>query len=202
MGTSQSVATPGTSFAATPASSAAQQIVAAAGLSDEGVALLAPDDKPRAYLDRLLAKELSSDVVRFLAYVLPKREAIWWSWVCARKAAGPTPPNAVKSMLDAIERWIVQPTDANRRAAYAATELGDIASSAGMACVAVFFSGGSIAPDGMPDVPASDKMTPKAVVGSITLAAVSNPDEMKQRWAEFAKMGLEVVERIKLFPGA
>ena len=202
MGTGQAVATPATSFVAAPPVSAAQAIVGAAGVSEEGVALLEPDDKPRAYLERLLANGLASDVVRFLAYVLPKREAVWWAWVCARKAAGPSPAADTKSMLDAIERWIVQPSDANRRAAFAAAEKGDMASAAGMSCVAVFFSGGSIAPDGSPDVPPPDKMTAKSVVGGITLAAVANPDVMKERWVEFAKMGLEVVERIKLFPGA
>ena len=200
MGTSQATATP--AYGSASGISAARAIVAAAGLSDEGAALLAPDDKPRAYLDRLLAEGHMADVVRFLAYVLPKREAVWWAWVCARKAAGSSPAPDVKAVLECVERWIVQPTDANRRAAYTTAERGNIATPEGMAAVAVFFSGGSIAPDGMPEVTPPERMTAKAVVGSVTIAATSKADEIPQRWMEFSKMGLEVVERIKLFPSA
>ena len=201
MGITQTIATPPTGYDTT-GTSAAHAVVVAAGVTEEGLALLAPDDKPRAYLDRLLAAGRPDDVVRFLAYVLPKREAVWWAWVCARKAYSLAPTPDAKATLDAVERWIVQPTDANRRAALATAEKGDMASPAGMAAVAVYFSGGSIAPEGMPEVQPPERMTFKAVAGSITIAATCDPKTMKERWTEFAKMGLEVVERIKLFPSA
>jgi hypothetical protein len=181
---------------------AAKLIVTAAGLTPPAQALLAPDDSPREYLDKLLAAGHASDVVRFLGYVLPKREAIWWVWVCARKMAGPAPAPVVAAALDAAERWIVQPNDATRRAAFQAAEAADIGTPAGCAGVAIFFSGGSIAPPNAPEVPPLDSMTAKAVVNGITLAAVAEPATMGERWIEFARMGLEVAERIKLWGNA
>jgi hypothetical protein len=195
--TAQGTATP--AYAGARGSTAAAAIVSAAGLGDEARALLQPDDKPRAYLDRLLAAEHAADVVRFLAYVLPKREAVWWVWVCARKAAGDAPAPAVKVALEAVERWIVQPTDDTRRAAFVAAEAADVGTPAGCAGLAVFFSGGSIAPASVSDVPPPEGMTAKAVVNGITFAAIDDPERMDERWKEFAAMGLEVADRIKLF---
>lgn len=178
---------------------AATAIVAAAGLGDEARALLRPDDKPKAYLERLLEAGHASDVVRFLAYVLPRREAVWWVWVCARKAAGSHPAAPVKQALEAVERWIMQPSDATRRAAFEAAEAADIGTPAGSAGLAVFFSGGSIAPPSVSEVPPPDGMTAKAVVNGITFAAIEDPRRMAERWREFAGMGMEVADRIKLW---
>ena len=196
--TSKSAAAP---YAVAPGE-AAQAIVKAAGVSAEGSKLLEPNDKPQNYLDRLLTAGKGEDVVRFLAYVLPKREAIWWVWVCARKSAGAAPNSETKTVLDAVERWIVQPTDTHRRTAFAMAEMTDIGTPAGCAAVALFFAGGSIAPPDVAEVLPPSGMTEKAVVNGIALAVAADPDHMPERWADFARMGMEVADRIKLWGGA
>src|SRR5436190_17204799 len=93
------------------------QISSAAELGEAARALLKENQPPQEYLNLLVENAHFQDAVRFLAHALPKREAVWWAWVCARRAAGEEPPPKIKASLDATEKWIAQPTEDNRRAA-------------------------------------------------------------------------------------
>src|ERR1700757_4518855 len=124
-----------------------------AGLSEQALSLLDSDARPIEFLDRLGAGRLFPDAVRFLAHSLPKRECIWWGWVCARRASGERPVPKVKSALEATERWITHPNEENRRAAKEASDAAGLDTAAGCAALAVFFSGGSLAAPEAPLVP-------------------------------------------------
>src|SRR6185369_4623257 len=82
-----------------------------AELGDEAQALLTPEQKPLEFVDALVEKKLYADAVRFLAHSMPKREAVWWGWMSARRAAGENPPPKIKAALEATEKWIAQPTE-------------------------------------------------------------------------------------------
>ncbi|HEX5438701.1 MAG TPA: hypothetical protein VFW98_16235 [Gemmatimonadaceae bacterium] len=172
-----------------------------AELGDEAKALLAPEVMPRAFIALLQEHELYPDAVRVLAHALPRREAIWWAWVCARRTAGDAPPLAVQGALDATERWITQPTDEYRRAAMEAAEQAGFASPAGCAALAVFLSGGSLAPANVDPVPPGEHVAAKAITGAIVAAAVSSePEQAPQKFKAFIAQGLDVAERVKLWP--
>src|SRR5208283_2522813 len=109
-------------------------------LGEEAMALLRPDLHPVEYVKLLVEKRLYPDAVRFLAHALPKREAVWWAWVAARRAAGPDPPPKIKASLQATEKWISDPNEERRRAAMAAAQAADFGSAAGCAGLAAFFS--------------------------------------------------------------
>jgi hypothetical protein len=177
-----------------------KELAAVAELSDEANALLAAGNAaPPVFIGQLTETEHFSDAVRFLAHALPKREAVWWAWVSARKAAGAEPAPPIKNALEATERWIVQPTEENRRDAMAAGEAAEFGTAAGCAALAAFMSGGSMSAPGNPIVPPGEFMTAKAVAGSVTLAAVSKPAQAKEQFTEFVRIGLEVAERTKLW---
>ncbi len=182
------------------ANSKTVEISAAAELGDEAMALLRPDLQPPDYIALLMENSLFADAVRFLAHALPKREAVWWGWVCARRTAGDNPPPKIKASLESTEKWIAQPTDENRRAAYAAAEVAQFATAAGCAGLAAFFSGGSLAPPDLPAVPPGDFLTAKAVSGAVIFAAV-NPEPAKapERFKQFVAQGVDVTIRIKLW---
>lgn len=183
--------------------SAVAQVAQLAEVSEEGRALLRPEHAPRDYVAALTQAELYMDAVRFLAYSIPKREAVWWAWFCARRSAGEAPPPPVKEALDATERWISQPTEENRRAAMAAAEVDAVGfgTAAGSAGLAAFLSGGSMAPPAAPVVPPGEYMTSKAVAGSVTMAALGAPDPQKapERFRAYIDQGLDVARRIKLW---
>ena len=179
------------------------EIATAADLSAEAKALLGDGIAPREYAEALAAAGLVADAVTFLAHAMPRREAVWWGWACARRAAGDQPRPAIKASLDATERWIAQPTEEHRRAAAAAAERAEFGTSAGCAGLGAFFSGGSIAPPGLPDALPDEFMTAKAVAGAVSLASVEGPAaEAETRLAEFLQQGMAVAERINLWTGA
>src|SRR5277367_4061671 len=137
---------------------ATEAIAAVAELGDKAMALLKPDYHPREYVRLLADNKLFPDAVRFLAHALPKREAVWWGWVSARRSSGASPPPLIKAALAATETWIAQPTEENRRAAHEAGKAADFGTPAGCAALAAFFSGGSLAPAHAPAVPPGEHL--------------------------------------------
>jgi hypothetical protein len=174
-------------------------IAAVAELSEEAAGLATAELRPGEYVALLVEKGLFADAVRFLAHALPKREAVWWAWVCARRAAGDTPPPKIGAALAASEKWIAQPNEDRRRAAMAAAEAAGFNTPAGCAALAAFFSGGSLAPPNAPVVPPGEHLTAKAVAGAVIMAAVSDPAQAPEKFRASVTQGLDVTARIKLW---
>jgi hypothetical protein len=175
-------------------------IFSVAELSEEAAALMRAELHPQEYVAVLMDKTLFPDAVRFMAHALPKREAVWWAWRCARRVSGAQPPLAVEIALNACEKWLKQPNEDSRRAAMAAAEKAEFSTSAGCAALAAFFSGGSLAPPDAPAVPPGEYLTAKAVAGSVILAAVSRePEKAPEKFRSFMAQALEVTSRIKLW---
>src|SRR5687768_17029253 len=94
-----------------------------AELTEPSKALLRPELGPRRYLATLAAgDELVPDAVKLVAHLLPMRECVWWAWMNVRRASGEKPAEKVRAALEATERWISDPNDRNRRAAFTAAE--------------------------------------------------------------------------------
>src|ERR1043166_8813697 len=102
-----------------------------AELGPDAMALMQPDQKPPEFVSILMENKLYPDAVRFLAHALPKREAVWWGWMSARRAAGDHPTPKIKAALEATEEWIAQPSEENRRAAHAAAQVAEFSTAAG-----------------------------------------------------------------------
>jgi hypothetical protein len=176
------------------------QICDAAELSDEARALRAEGQAPRQYADLLIARALYPDAVRFLAFALPRREAVWWAWVCARRVAGEEPAAPVQASLEATQQWIAEPTDQRRRAAMQCAETLGFGTPAGSAGLAAFLSGGSLAPPDVEAVPPGEFMAAKAIAGSIVLAAVATePERAEEKFRTFVEQGMVVAEKTDLW---
>uniref|UniRef100_Q02CG2 Putative secreted protein n=1 Tax=Solibacter usitatus (strain Ellin6076) TaxID=234267 RepID=Q02CG2_SOLUE len=177
-----------------------REISTVAELGEEAMALLRPDQHPLDFVALLMERSLFPDAVRFIAHALPKREAVWWAWVCARRAAGENPQPKIKAALAATEKWIAQPDEINRRSAMAAAENAELGTAAGCAGLAAFFSGGSIAPPNAAAVPPGEFLTAKAVSGAVIFAAVARePEKAPEKFRSFVAQGLEVTNRVKLW---
>ena len=175
-------------------------VASVAELEDEALALLRPDIQPPEYINLLMENNLFADAVRFVAHALPKREGVWWGWICAKKSSGENPPPAVKASLEATEKWIAQPTDEHRRAAYDAADAAPFTTPAGCAGLAAFFSGDSLAPPDLPPVPPGEFLFAKAVSGAVIFAAVSKePEKAPEKFKQFLAQGLDVAVRLKLW---
>jgi hypothetical protein len=184
------------------ANSMTESVATVAELGDEALALMKPELHPLDFVAKLMDKRLYPDAVRFVAHALPKREAVWWAWMSARRGAGENAPPKIKSSLEATEKWIAQPTDDNRRAAKAAAEAAQLGTAAGCAGLAAFFAGDSLAPPDCPAVPPGPYLTAKAVTGAVIFAAMSGePNQAPEKFKSFVAQGLDVAKRIKLWEG-
>lgn len=123
--------------------------------------------------------------VRLLAHALPRREAVWWGCMCARHT-NPALAAAEVACLTAAELWVRQPTDENRRAAFAGAEASGFATPAAWACAAVFWNGDSMSPLGQPAVPPAPHLSGLALAGAVTLASVhGQPQNQRRRLVAF-----------------
>jgi hypothetical protein len=171
-----------------------------AELGDEAMALLRPEMAPQDFVALLMSKKLYADAVRFLAHGLPKREAVWWGWISAKRSAGPEPPPKIKASLEATEKWIAQPDDENGRAAMEAAKVAETSTAAGCAGMAAFFAGSSLGPPHVPPIPPGEFLTAKAVSGAVIYAAVGkDPANAPDRFQSFVAQGLDVTKKIKLW---
>lgn len=154
--------------------STAAEVSQHVALGEEARSLLQEESTLQAFLDLLMAHELFPDAAHLLAYALPKRDAVWWACLCVRHVAAADTPPADLAALEAAERWVIEPHEANRRAAMQAAEGLAFQTAASWAAVAAFWSNGSLAPPDAPPVMPGAYLTAQAVSGAVMLAAAQS----------------------------
>jgi hypothetical protein len=170
----------------------AQEICALATAG--GFPLTAPDGaSPVAYLNDLLAAKNLGEAVQFFAFALPAREAVWWACLCSRATLPDPVPPPLQEAVDAAEAWVRNPTEDHRRAAMSRGKATDRKSPAAWAAIAAFWSGGSLAPENLPEVPPAPHLMGCAVAAAVTLAAVkSEPQLADQKRARFLASAIDI----------
>ena len=159
---------------------------------------LRDDATPRQFLGVLIEKEQYLDAVRFLSFALPKKEAVQWACLCARHILRVQATARESESLRAAERWVMDPSDDNRRAAMAAAEKEGLGSPAGCAALAAFLSGGSLAPTSVATVPPGEHLTAQVAAGAIMLAAVIvEPEKAPEKYRVFLAHGLDLAKGLK-----
>ncbi len=146
--------------------------------SDEVAELLQPGLSAVEMIHRLVQAGMFTEAIRYLALGLPRREAVWWCCVARRSLLPAELPPLEAAAWQAVERWVYEPNEENRRAAYPCSEALKFATAAGYAALAVFWSGGSLAPPGAEAVvPPGDGLTACAAGAALLLCCV--PGEAK-----------------------
>jgi hypothetical protein len=162
--------------------------------------VLRDDMTPGQFLDILLERRAFEHARIFLAYALPSREAVWWAVVCAREVAGPSPPERDAAALRAAAAWVQDPSEANRRAAGAASRAAGYSSPAGAVAEAAFQSGGSVGPPDGPEVPPKEYATARTIARAISLAVTQEPaGDKAERYPTFFARGVEVATGANLW---
>jgi hypothetical protein len=173
----------------------AATLVPRAKLGDEARALLRPEWTARQYLDALIAAGHLVDAVRFLAWALPRREAVWWACQCIRAAGLPPGPAEDEAALAAAQMWAASATEDHRRTAFTASEAVNFETPAGLAALAAFWSGGSLAPPKMPVVAPAEHLCPSTVANAIIMAGVlREPEKAGEKYGMFLQLGDDVAQ--------
>ena len=147
----------------------AQEICSRAELSAEARPFLLPSLSPQSFLSLLVEAENIGDTIRFLAFALPIREAVWWAYVVA-KTNIPAPSELEMLCLERTASWAYEPDEQRRRSCMECAESAKFTGAAAYAALAVFWSGGSLAPQGMPDADADPRLGPIGVGASVLLS--------------------------------
>lgn len=122
-------------------------------------------------IDRLEAAGFLAEATRVVAHALPKREAVWWACMCSAHTEPGDLPDEDRKCREAAEDWVRQQAEPQRRKAFELAQAANFRTPEAWAAVAAFWSGGSMAPEGAPDVPPAAHLTGTAVAGAIGLAA-------------------------------
>ena len=127
----------------------------------------ADESAPLDYASRLLASPRPADAIVFLAYLLPRREAVWWARQCVGALLGPRADDAA---LHAAEAWVRAPEEENRCAALAIGTAGDQRVATTWLALAAGWSGGSMCAADLTPLPAPISACAKAANAAIILA--------------------------------
>ena len=168
---------------------------------DDAKPLVATATDGPSLVQALTANSRPAEALRVIAAALPPREGVWWAWVSARHAsqiaaADGTPAPEVTAALAAVEKWIANPDDDARRAAWAAGERAGLETAAGCTAAAVFFTSGSVAPPEVPPVPPPAGVDRMLVGNAVALAAAANPAHFDALAGAYLAQGLEVVKQL------
>lgn len=150
---------------------------------------------PAVFLSRLMKAGKWIDAVRFLAYGLPTREAVWWSCQCLRGLYGERGGNSVVPgtvALETAEAWVCRPTAANRKAAGQAARRFGYEDPCDWVAAAAHWSA-------LPPQPSYSLgpvyLSAYAVESALSLAvARSAPDNAETHYRRFVIRGIDVAD--------
>ncbi|ALN74618.1 hypothetical protein [Aureimonas sp. AU20] len=170
----------------------AAEICGRVALSAEAKAYLTPSLSPQGLLTLLDRSGLFADAVRFLAFALPVREGVWWA--CMTGIAIPGAASADPDpAYNAAQDWVYEPTDERRFLCLQAAESVQSATPGAYAALAAFWSGGSMAPEGLPEVPPDPVLAPTGIAASILLAvAAGDPRRSDQLFRDAIGRGIDI----------
>jgi hypothetical protein len=155
--------------------------------------LLVPELTARGFLDLLIERELYVDALRLLALALPRRLAVWWGCLCVWQSFREKLPQDVVAALEAAVRWVLDPSEQNRRAAEEPGKSGDFETAASCLAMAAHWSGGSMLPPGLPVVPPAEILTGKLIGGAVLLAALQHgTGEYRRLIRQFLAIGHDI----------
>jgi hypothetical protein len=130
----------------------------------------APRDQPPIdYLRELTKGETPDDALAFCAYLLPRREAVWWASQCVRALLSePTP--ADQAALHAAEEWVREPAEANRRRVLAAGLAANRRCASTWVALAAGWSGGPMVVSDYGGPPAPPQLAAQSAFTAIEIA--------------------------------
>ena len=176
-----------------------QELSEISNLSDAARALVQEDSTPSVYLDSLEKQLLFQDAIRFLAHKLAIDAGVKWAGKCVRELRAPDRKEEKDEPLEAAEQWTKGPGDKTRWAAKEAVDNAKNTGAGSLLAMAVFFSGGSVAPAPAPPTEPPPYSAQKMIAGSVLVAVLGHePEKATERYQRALAMGKELDQTGKL----
>lgn len=162
-------------------------------LSDEAKLGLTNHTTVVSFIGFLVENHLYLDAIKLLSQGLPVRESIWWAYICVSEVEKEKTNPDTRHALSIIETWVYQPEESNRRAAEEIAKKLEFKTPASWVAMAIFWSGGSIAPANNPEVLIPSHYVGKAIVGAMMLAAASaNSEDLQENYKRYLLSGINI----------
>ncbi len=114
--------------------------------AEEMPPLTKSDQTPQDYFTtELLGEDRMDLAVGYLGAALPRLEAVQWATETIAHAG--TAAGLPRNILASVKAWLADPSEPRRRETWALAQQDEESSPARLLAAAVFFSGGSIAPE-------------------------------------------------------
>jgi hypothetical protein len=169
---------------------AAAPVADAARLDAKALLLLRPEQPPREFVEALARQELYRDAVRFLAFALPPREAVWWACLGTLMLQAGHLHKEDALALTAAVRWVLEPNEAHRQEAEARVNEG---TPAGLVARAVAWTGGSVRPPSLPALAPGPDFPHRSVFLALMRAVTAGPaDKLPERFRQAVALGMHV----------
>lgn len=144
--------------------------------SDDGEPGDASGAEPEAYFRELaVGGELDAAVV-YLGAALPRQEAVEWALHVLDRSGRCGQTAYREQLLRAVRGWLAAPGDDRRRAAFALAQQSAEGSPERLLACAVYFSGGSIAPEDCEPVPPESHLCGRLAATAILACAYGGDD--------------------------
>lgn len=156
----------------------------------------APSDRtPIDFLHGLQSEGKIAEAVTFCAYLLPRREAVWWGCGCVRRLLGNLPKDRAAGLL-AAEAWVYRPDDERRQAALDIGVSGDRKDAVTWLALAAGWSGGFLKSSRNRQDPVPPYMTARAVrIAVLFSASKVGAAERLERLEICIAEGIELAEK-------
>jgi hypothetical protein len=160
-------------------------------LSAAASARLRAEMTPEAAVRTLIDAGDTQDALKLLARLLPKRYAVAWLLQCARDQPLGLEDKAGASLA---EKWVREPNEDNRRAAFEFANAGGYRSLGAWLAAAAGWSGGSLAPATQEKlVPPPEHLTARATVAAINLMAALVGEQFEARRCAFIERAMSLL---------
>jgi hypothetical protein len=173
----------------------AREVFEAFPTAGDDMAAEPTDAAPVEFVRALVASPTPEDAITFTAYMLPRREAVWWGHQCLNYLPG-TLGGEDQQFLALAESWVREPEEEQRNAALDAAMEAPTKTPGAWIALAAGWSGGSMLSEDQTPVGPPPFLTAKAVNAGI-LSALARIDRLDRAATlrTFVDMGLQLVER-------
>jgi hypothetical protein len=155
--------------------SVAREVFEAFPTAYEDITAGPSDQLPLVFLRSLVEGPTPDDAIAFCAYLLPRREAVWWASQSVRGLLDkPTVPD--EAALKAAEDWVYEPEEEKRREALRIGTTANQRAASTWVALAAAWSGGSMIFSEYGGPPAPPQLTAQAAFTAIRIALGGKPD--------------------------
>ncbi len=140
------------------------------GLSQESMELARSSNDPKRFGGVLVQNSKLKDALCWYAHTMPKPQAVQWACACVEANMHSERLSVQLAAYRAAVRWAKEPNDDNREDAKQLAEIAKHEGIGGVLAASAGWSGGSLGPSNVAEIPPDDRLTARCVCIALAIA--------------------------------